>query len=261
MIEKSGFVYIWYDRKRKMYYIGCHWGKENDGYICSSNRMRDAYRRRPEDFKRRIIERNIERNILLEKEHKWLSFIQDDELSKKYYNLRKHKWGHWSSKKEKLSSVSEKVRRFQMNLVENGTHQWSGEKNPSIKSIKDGTHPWLKQEHSDNTRRIQYELVASGIHPFLGGEVSSKSNMKRVEDRTHNFLLENRKMIDEKRCHTWEITFPDGQVIVIKNLTQFCKKKGLNQGGMNQVSLGRRKHHKLFKCRKIEDSFNKRNPR
>lgn len=38
----QGFVYIWYDRKRKLYYIGSHKGNINDGYICSSNRMRNA---------------------------------------------------------------------------------------------------------------------------------------------------------------------------------------------------------------------------
>lgn len=27
-MEKYGFVYIWYDRKRKMYYIGSHYGTE-----------------------------------------------------------------------------------------------------------------------------------------------------------------------------------------------------------------------------------------
>ena len=78
--EKSGFVYIWYDRKRKMYYIGSHWGTETDGYICSSNRMRDAYRRRPQDFKRRIIKQNILRTDLLTEEHKWLEMIPEKEL-------------------------------------------------------------------------------------------------------------------------------------------------------------------------------------
>ena len=39
-MEKYGFVYIWYDRKHKRYYIGCRWGTENDGYICSSSWMK-----------------------------------------------------------------------------------------------------------------------------------------------------------------------------------------------------------------------------
>lgn len=109
-MEKYGFVYIWYDRKRKMFYIGCHWGTVDDGYICSSNRMRDAYRRRPEDFKRRILLTNIPiRNQTFEEEHKWLSLIKEEELGKKYYNLRKHKWGHWTTDVNSKLALSEKI--------------------------------------------------------------------------------------------------------------------------------------------------------
>ena len=95
--EKTGFIYIWYDKARKMYYIGCHVGDEFDGYICSSNRMRDAYRRRPQDFKRKIIQRNIPKSKLLGEEHKWLSLIKDDELGTKYYNHSKRHFGHWTN--------------------------------------------------------------------------------------------------------------------------------------------------------------------
>ena len=108
-MEKYGFIYIWYDCKRKMYYIGSHYGTEDDGYICSSNRMRDAYRRRSHDFKRRIIKNKIDRSNLLEEEHKWLQLIPDDELGKKYYNLRKHKWGHWSTDEKTKLSIKEKI--------------------------------------------------------------------------------------------------------------------------------------------------------
>lgn len=108
-MEKYGFIYIWYDRKRKMYYIGSHWGTEDDGYICSSNRMRDAYKRRPHDFKRRTIQTQIPRETLLDEEHKWLSQIEDAELGKKYYNLRKHKWGHWSTDENKRLTIGQKI--------------------------------------------------------------------------------------------------------------------------------------------------------
>jgi hypothetical protein len=108
-MEKYGFIYIWYDSRRKMYYIGSHYGTKDDGYICSSNRMRDAYRRRPQDFRRRILKINILRNELLDEEYKWLQLIPDDELGKKYYNLRKHKWGHWSTDENKRLTVGEKI--------------------------------------------------------------------------------------------------------------------------------------------------------
>lgn len=108
-MEKYGFIYLWYDKKRKMFYVGSHWGTETDGYICSSNRMRDAYRRRPKDFKRRIVEKVFKRNNLLDIEYKWLSMISEEELGKKYYNLRKHKWGHWSSDNKKSINVKNKL--------------------------------------------------------------------------------------------------------------------------------------------------------
>lgn len=96
MQEKYGFVYIWFDKQRKMFYIGCRWGYESDGYICSSNRMRLAYYRRPQDFKRKILARvYTNRTDLLEEEFKWLSLIKKKELGKRYYNIRQHHFGHW----------------------------------------------------------------------------------------------------------------------------------------------------------------------
>ena len=111
IMEKYGFIYVWYDKKRNMYYVGSHWGTLEDGYICSSNRMRDAYRRRPQDFKRRIVSKNIPRDKLLEEEYKWLEMISDSQLGKRYYNLRKHKWGHWSTDANQNLTVQEKIKK------------------------------------------------------------------------------------------------------------------------------------------------------
>src|SRR5208337_5265410 len=87
----DGFVYIWRDRKHNRYYIGSHQGTENDGYICSSNWMRNSYKRRPEDFKRRILTRMIAtRKELLIEEQRWLSMIKSEELKTRYYNAVNH---------------------------------------------------------------------------------------------------------------------------------------------------------------------------
>lgn len=97
-MDKHGFIYIWFDRKRKMFYLGCHWGTEDDGYICSSKRMRNAYTYRKEDFKRRVIQRHYGTRVeLLEIEHRWLQLILDSDVGKKYYNLSKKHFGHWSA--------------------------------------------------------------------------------------------------------------------------------------------------------------------
>lgn len=110
MSEKYGFVYIWYDRKHKRFYIGSHWGTENDGYICSSTWMKQGYKHRPNDFKRKILFRTDKsKQQLLIEENRWLSMIREHEIGKKYYNLRIHEFGHWSADKDLSLNVSERI--------------------------------------------------------------------------------------------------------------------------------------------------------
>lgn len=109
-MEKYGFVYIWYDRKHKRYYIGSHWGTTDDGYVCSSKWMMQAYKLRPNDFKRRIISKiyTSKQDIINEENH-WLSMIKPNEVKTKYYNLRIHEFGHWSADKDLEQTTRERI--------------------------------------------------------------------------------------------------------------------------------------------------------
>ena len=119
--QKYGFVYIWYDKKNKRYYIGSHWGTEDDGYICSSRMMRQSYKRRPEDFKRRIIKRiyTTRQDLLLEEE-RWLKMVDPDKTTPRnttvesrknvrYYNIKLGTQNQWWSSDEKRLTVGEKI--------------------------------------------------------------------------------------------------------------------------------------------------------
>ena len=108
-MEKYGFVYIWYDRKHKRFYIGCRWGDEKDGYICSSRWMNASYKRRPQDFKRRILKRiYTTRKDLLEEEYYWLQQIKPEELRVRYYNLQNKKFNHWTALEEQ-EQIKQKI--------------------------------------------------------------------------------------------------------------------------------------------------------
>lgn len=107
-MEKYGFVYIWYDRKRKMYYIGSHWGTEDDGYICSSTRMRNAYKRRPTDFRRKTLNRVYDKYSLLEMEQYWLDKVKN---TAKYYNLIYTVSPQWWMDEENRKSVVDKMKQ------------------------------------------------------------------------------------------------------------------------------------------------------
>jgi len=108
--KTSGFVYIWFDRKHKRYYIGSHWGDQNDGYICSSDWMKKAYKRRPDDFKRRILKIVItNRQDLLNEENRWLSMIKKEELKIRYYNHHNTEFGHWSTDEKRRAEIGQKI--------------------------------------------------------------------------------------------------------------------------------------------------------
>lgn len=123
-MEKYGFVYLWYDAKHKRYYIGCRWGNENDGYICSSPWMKQGYKHRPNDFKRKILSRiYTNKKDLLEEEYYWLSKIKEKELGKKYYNLHNHHFGHWSTNEQSKLTVGQKISKAHKSNPNHGA--WS----------------------------------------------------------------------------------------------------------------------------------------
>lgn len=216
---KHGFVYIWYDRKHKRYYIGSHWGSDDDGYICSSRWMRKAYRRRPEDFKRRIISRVIKgRGDLLQEEYKWLQLISDNEIGKKYYNLTKHLNGHWVTDEEKKSIISEKLSKA--NKGKPSPNKGKTLSAETKKKVSEGTkrgmasldksYRWnedYRKKISENNKRLQKEGkigMAGKSHSTKTKEkmsVSQSGSNNPMYNKTH--AEEVKKKISEASKLMW----------------------------------------------------------
>jgi len=151
-MEKYGFVYIWYDRKHKRYYVGCRWGDENDGYICSSPWMKRAYNNRPQDFRRRILARVYSnKKDLLAEEYKWLSQIKKEELKVRYYNLHNHHFAHWASDENSKLTVSEKIKKHHASkeFRKQASEAKLGDKNPmkDPEVVAKRLETWKKGNH------------------------------------------------------------------------------------------------------------------
>lgn len=216
---KHGFVYIWYDRKHKRYYIGSHWGREDDGYICSSRWMRKAYRRRPQDFKRRIISRVIKgRGDLLQEEYKWLQLISDNEIGKKYYNLTKHLNGHWVTDEEKRLTISEKLSKA--NKGKPSPNKGKTLSKETKKKVSEGTkrgmasldksYRWnedYRNKISKNSKRLQKEgkIGMSGkSHSVITKEKMSAAQSgsnNPMHNKTHD--AEAKRKISEASKSMW----------------------------------------------------------
>lgn len=267
-MNKYGFVYIWYDSAKskrndsdhiKRWYVGYHWGSINDGYICSSDWMRDAYRRRPEDFKRRIIKTNIQTKIETKNEEdRWLQMMKKEELGKRYYNLKNNNsysgvLEHSKDSKEKISVTSKgripwnkgkkclphteewkQLMSEKMSGVNNPMYGTKGEKSPNFgKKYTETQKENISKSWTNKRKTIFKEKMSGKNHPFFGKHHSKKSNEKNTISHSKTYI----------------ITDPDNNEFEITNLKKWCNENNMNQGHMAACARKERNHHKNFRCR------------
>jgi hypothetical protein len=151
----SGYIYLWYDTRAKLFYLGGHKGKVEDSYICSNKMMLRAYKKRPETFKFKVLEYVYESTQLRKTEQKWLDKIKDEELywtpniynkTVKYYNQKKHSSGGNGSANKGKSTIGGWNRSL------TGVQTYSEERNKKISLScvgrkrlykQDGTWTWF----------------------------------------------------------------------------------------------------------------------
>jgi len=202
--NKYGFVYIWFDsRKHKFqrtdikhkFYIGCHWGTEDDGYICSSSWMKKSYKKRPQDFKRRILKTNIlDKKTLLYEEYIWLSKIKKEELGKRYYNVHNHHFNHWTTYPELIDDVKNKIK----------------EKRKS-QTFSEETRKKMSESHKGRELSTEFKNY---IGQWKKGYVPSPKQ-KETLDRYHESLR-------GKPAHNRGVAVPEAEANRLRTLTKGC---------------------------------------
>jgi hypothetical protein len=111
-IMTAHFVYIWFDKSRKMFYVGQHSGTYDDGYTTSSKWLRGEIKYRPYDFKRRIIKSFPTKNEAQKYEGYLLTLITESEWSLKYYNSKQGKpkgIKPWNAGKKQTPEHNQKI--------------------------------------------------------------------------------------------------------------------------------------------------------
>ncbi len=188
---KYGFVYIWYDKKYKRYYVGCHWGSIDDGYVCSSSWMKASYKKRPQDFKRRILSYvYTTKKDMFEEEYRWLSMMKPEELhGPRYYNINNNHFNHWSSDETRSRIVKEKatgkklsaetIEKRQNTRMANQGYNFSEETKTKMSQSRMGEkNHFYGRTHSDDTKK-----KISDIN--MGKKLSKENVEKRVATRKH----------------------------------------------------------------------------
>jgi hypothetical protein len=84
-----GYVYMWCDMERDMFYIGSHKGSIFDNYKSGSKWLNDSIKKRPHTFKMLVLDYYYgdDRHELYDLETKWLKFY-NVESNDAYYNFK-----------------------------------------------------------------------------------------------------------------------------------------------------------------------------
>jgi hypothetical protein len=104
------------------------------------------------------------------------------------------------------------------------------------------------KEMPEHKKHISESKMGKKRKPF---SEEWKKNMSEAHKNRPPESKETKKKIANSNSKTYQITYPNGETKIIKNLTQFCRDNNLYQGNMVCVSQGKRKHHKGFKCSKV----------
>lgn len=241
-----GFVYIWRDKKHNRYYIGSHWGHEDDGYICSSPWMRQAYKHRPEDFRRKILSRvSTNRTDLLKEEQRWFDMIKSEEIKIRYYNLKLKAHGVWHSSPEKKQSVGQKISQAKKGkntgkrpesvgkAISESKLRKCAERRESIGSSFTEDHRkamsecklGTKQTEESNRKRSdtikrKYE---SGEIPTSRSPLTKEHKSKISEAlKSKDITPQARDNMSKAQSKQYTIRFMDGRETIVHGLKTFC---------------------------------------
>lgn len=230
---EEGFIYIWHDTLKNKFYIGSHKGTLDDGYTGSGKYFKDTYNKRPDKFKRRILEHVsfTELKQLHEREEYWLNQIEDKELSVKYYNQKKVATGGdiyntLSDEKKQLhreKSVKARVAGWhkwydslsEEAKSERASHSRQAVKNPSGGSLPGESNPFYGKKHSDESRSIMSEKAKGrtnnirkyritfpdGVEEIHTGQASinQKYNIDGKKVKIRNFINSNRQIHSNRK--------------------------------------------------------------
>ena len=227
--------------------------------------MKASYKRRPQDFKRRIIKKIFIKEDLIIEEQKWLDQIKPEECGIRYYN--KTLRSNTPSMRGKKHSVESKQKIGKSNKGKIRSEEFKDVLRKS--AIKQFSDQKMREKRSETmksfwkTNREKYLIgiqktasVLKGItRPIEVCEKISKSNKGKIRSeefrKKMSFINTGKKQSEttkekhrknmtsnEHSAKTYLITHPCGKQEIISNLSKFCRENNLSSIGFWRMLRG-----------------------
>lgn len=215
-----GYVYMWCDVKRNMFYIGSHKGSVYDKYKSGSKWLNDVIKNRPGTLKMMILEYYYgdNREILYNKEEKWLTFYNVENNSS-FYNFKNKARGGCGPNKHKGKRRSD--------ISPNWVDSRKGKKAEEIYSDPE---KWRK--NISDSLREEYLKTGCGRRKGVKNKNRDPRKGKTVEE-----IYGYRRVVNPNRPFLLRIEEPNGDIyeIFCDNENDFFKSTKLEESSLRKL--------------------------
>jgi hypothetical protein len=135
-----------------------------------------------------------------------------------------------------LSGKTEGTEELRIELAKRNFQKWLKEKPKQVEEWK---------EKQRKVRKGKPSILPPEHYQKVGDMLRGIPRSQEVKNKISKANKGKTKDLS-KQMKTYEITKPNGEVLIIKGLNKFCEDEGINASNLCAVVKGRLKHHKGY---------------
>lgn len=141
-----------------------------------------------------------------------------------------------------LSGKTEEAEKVRIELAKTKYQKWLKEKPEEVER-------W-KKNISKSKKGVK--CLPDEHYKKLGNHLKGIPRSQEVRDKISK-AKKGKSVAQPNQMKTYEIIKPNGEVLIVKGLNEFCKNEGIDASNLCNVAKGKNKHHKGYKCKLINN--------
>lgn len=135
-----------------------------------------------------------------------------------------------------LSGKTEEVEKLRIELSKKNFQKWLKEKPEEVKEWK---------EKNNKNRKGKPSILSPEHYQRQAEKFRGIPRSQEVRNKISR-AKKGKSVAQPNQMKTYEVIKPNGEVLVVKGLNEFCRNEGINASNLCAVVKGRLKHHKGY---------------